>query len=280
VNAGPGAPSPAGASPPPAALALVPGLETGAPPLHVERLVGGFVNESWRVDTSRDRFVLRIDGPAAQRPGVERVRERTLHDIAARAGFAPRALLWDDAAGVQVREFLDGRVWGEHDLQDGEQLRRLGARLAQLHAQEPPANVARFDPGACAQQYLRQIEAGGASTAVAAAVAAAVRGAADDVAARGAQPAIVHGDLTHANLLDGGQLWLLDWEYAQVAAPVYDAACLLAYCPLARPHAAQLLEAAGLAGASADGSLDEAIRVYEGLTWLWHRARGTGVRAP
>jgi thiamine kinase-like enzyme len=268
-----------GATPPPAAVALVPDLESGAAPLHVERLVGGVVNESWRIDTARGRFVLRVDGPVAQRPGVERARERTLHDIVARAGFAPRALLWDDAAGVQVREFLDGRVWGEQDMQEAEQLRRLGARLAQLHALEPPATVAPFDPGACAQQYLRLIEADGASTAVAAAVAAAVRGAADVVASRGVRPAIVHGDLTHANLLDGRQLWLLDWEYAQVADPVYDAACVLAYCPLARPQAAPLLEAAGLAGTSAIGTLDEAIRVYEGLTWLWHRARGTGVRA-
>jgi thiamine kinase len=259
---------------------FVPGLESGAPPLHVERLVGGIVNESWRIDTSRGRFVLRVDGPVAQRPGAERMRERTLHDIAARGGFAPRALLWDNAAGVQVREFLDGRVWSEHDLQDAQQLRRLGGRLAQLHALEPPATVAAFDPGACAQQYLQLIEASGASTGVAAAVGAAVRGAADVVAAHGARPAIVHGDLTYTNLLDGGQLWLLDWEYAQVADPVYDAACVLAYCARARPQAAQLLEASGLGEANVDGRLREAIRVYEGLTWLWHRARGTGVRAP
>ena len=261
-------------------MVLVPGLESGASPLRVERLEGGLVNESWRIDTSRGRFVLRVDGPAAKRPGVERARERTLHDIVARAAFAPRVLRWDDAAGVQVREFLDGRVLSEHDMQRPEQLRRLGGRLAQLHALEPPADVAPFDPGACAQQYLRLIEASGTSTAVAAAVAAAVRGAAEVVAARGVRPAIIHGDLTHANLLDAGQLWLLDWEYAQCADPIYDAACVLAYCPAARPQAAHLLEAAGLTGASADGSLDEAIRVYEGLTWLWHRARGTGVRAP
>ena len=269
----------AGVSPPPAALALVPGLESGASPLFVERLEGGLVNESWRIDTSRGRFVLRVDGPVAQRPGVERARERALHDIVASAAFAPRVLLRDDAAGVQVREYLDGRVWGEHDLQVPAQLRRLGERLAPLHELEPPAGIAPFDPGACAQHYLRLIEAGGASPAVAAAIAAAVRGAAEVVAARGARPVIIHGDLTHANLLDGGQLWLLDWEYAQCADPVYDAACVLAYCAAARPQAAQLLEAAGLAGASADGRLGEAIRVYEGLTWLWHRARSTGVRA-
>ena len=93
-------------------------------------------------------------------------------------------LLWDDAAGMQVREFLDGRVWSEHDLQEAAQLHRLGERLAQLHALEPPAAVAPFDPGACAQQYLRLIEASGRIDGRSpSAVRAAVRGAADVVAA-------------------------------------------------------------------------------------------------
>ncbi len=269
--------------PSPAALALVPGLESGAAPLRTERLEGGVVNESWRIDTLLGRFVLRIDGPASQRPGVDRRRERTLHEIAASADIAPRALIWDETAGVQVREFIDGRVWSERDLENPAQLQRLGERLARLHGLQAPQAVAPFDPGACALQYLRSIESSGASTAHASAVAAEVRGAAKIVAARGVRAAIVHGDLSHANLIDAGpdgeRLMLLDWEYAQVADPVYDVACALAYCEPARLHAELLLQAAGLDADNADRVLGEAIRVYEGLTWLWHRARGTGVRA-
>ncbi|MGH8252782.1 MAG: phosphotransferase [Steroidobacteraceae bacterium] len=266
-----------------AALVRVPGLESGAAPLRTERLEGGIVNESWRIDTPLGRFVLRIDRPASQRPGVDRPRERSLHEVAARAGIAPRVLVWDDAAGVQVREFVDGRVWSEHDMTDPAQLRRLGERLAQLHALDAPAGVAPFDPGACALQYLHAIEATGASLALASAVVAVVRDAAGIVAARGARPAIVHGDLAYANLIDGapggGMLWLLDWEYAQVTDPIYDVACVLAYCERARSHGALLQRVAGLAGDGGDRALGEAVRVYEGLSWLWHRARGTGVRA-
>lgn len=269
--------------PPPAALASVPGLERGAAPLRAERLEGGVVNESWRIDTPNGRFVLRIDGPASHRPGVDRRRERTLHEIAASAGIAPRALVWDETAGVQVREFIDGRVWSERDLENPAQLQRLGERLAKLHALDAPRAIALFDPEACALQYLRSIEATGAATALASGVVAAVRGAAEIVAARGARAAIIHGDLAHGNLIDAGsdgaRLMLLDWEYAQVADPVYDVACALAYCEPARSHSELLLQAAGLAAGHADRRLSEAVRVYEGLTWLWHRARGTGVRA-
>jgi thiamine kinase-like enzyme len=149
-----------------------------------------------------------------------------------------------------------------------------------LHALEAPGTVAPFDPDGCALQYLRSIEATGASIELATAVRAAVRGASEFVAARRARAVIVHGDLACANLVDAGPdgepLMLLDWEYAQVADPVYDVACVLAYCAPARPHAALLLQAAGLAGDDADRALDEAIRVYEGLTWLWLRARHQG----
>ncbi len=273
--------------PPAAALALVPGLESGAAPIRLERLVGGSVNDSWRVDTSQGRFVLRVDGPVGQRPGVERARERRIHELAARAGLAPPALLWAHAVGAQVREFLEGRVWQEHDMLQPDQLQRLGARLAQLHAIEPPGEVAPFDPGAYAQQYLQLIDtavtvaaderARASAIAIANGAAAAVRAAAARVAGHGVRPAIIHGDLTHANVLDGRQLWLLDWEYAQRADPVYDVACVLAYCPAAKPQAPQLLAAAGLAGEGPRGRLADAILVYEGLTRLWHLARGTGV---
>ena len=260
-----------------AALALVPGLESGAAPLRLERLSGGSVNDSWRVDTAQGRFVLRIDGPAAQRPGVERARERRIHELAARAGLAPPALVWADAVGAQVREFLPGRVWQEHDMQQPEQLQRLGARVAQLHAIEPPRDVRPFDPHACALQYLQLIDAAAAAAVDAAAAVGAVRTAALRVAAHGVPASIIHGDLTHANVLDGQQLWLLDWEYAQCADPVYDVACLLAYCPAARPQAPQLLAAAGLPGEGPRRRLADAILVYEGLTRLWHLARSTGV---
>ena len=265
--------------PGPAALALVPGLEAGTPPLRLERLAGGTVNDCWRVDTLRGRFVLRVDGPAWRRPGVDRDREQRLHDAAAGAGLAPRVLLRAAAVGAQVSEYLEGSVWHAADLSRPESLARLGERLAQTHALEVPAGAARFDPDACARQYLGLMDLGVAAATGAAAVVAALRAAAERVADGSRGAGIIHGDLMHSNLLDGDALWFLDWEYAQRADPLYDAACVLAYYPAARPHARRLLAAAGLAGAGVDARLGAAIEVYQGLTWLWHRARGVAVGA-
>ena len=112
----------------------------------------------------------------------------------------------------------------------------------------------------------------------AAAVVDRVGEAAATVASTSARTCIIHGDLAPGNLREGARLWLLDWEYAQRARPGYDVACVLAYYPMARPHQARLLAAAGLE-AHVD-ALGAAIYVYEALTWLWRLARGEPARPP
>jgi len=266
------APDPA--MPAAAALALVPGLEEGASPARLERLTGGTVNLSWRVDTAQGQFVLRVDGAAWRRPGVDRVRERRLHDAAAVAGLAPRVLRREAALGAQVSEFLDGRIWSAADFTRAESLACLGERLATLHELPAPLGVTRFDPGVCARQYLQTLASGHGNLPHARALADAVGTAAQRVAADSRAEGIVHGDLVAANLIEDRIVWLLDWEYAQLADPIYDVACLLAYYPAARSHAGLLLSAAGLRNTGDTARLGAAIGVYEGLTALWWLARG------
>src|SRR3954463_11553891 len=114
------------------ALAWVPGLRAGVAPLRLESLRGGSVNDTWRVDTPQGRFVLRIDGPAWRRPGVDRDREQLLHQAAAGAGLAPRLLVQAEGQGVRVCEFLEGRGWSAADYSEPRQISRLGERLAEL----------------------------------------------------------------------------------------------------------------------------------------------------
>jgi aminoglycoside phosphotransferase (APT) family kinase protein len=257
------------------ALAWVPGLRDGAAPQRIERLLGGSVNESWRVDTAEGCFVLRIDGPEWRRPGVDRAREQLLHEAAGGAGLAPRLLLRADTDGLQVCEYLEGCSWSELDFLQPPQLRRLGERLAQLHALDVPAGILPFDPVGCARQYLKAMSDRAAAAPRTVELVGQIDAAARRVADGTVELSIVHGDLAHANVLDGTRLWLLDWEYAQRADPLYDVACALAYYPQAQPQAAELLAAAGLIGAGIAARLEPAIRVYDGLSRLWHWARAS-----
>jgi thiamine kinase-like enzyme len=267
-------PPAAALSPPAGALACVPGLEAGAPPLRCERLPGGTVNDSWRVASPAGEFVLRLDGAAWRRPGVDRARESALHGLAAAAGLAPRIVAQERSLGVLVCEYAEGRDFTPADMGDAAQLRRLAGRLAQLHALPAPRAL-RFDPLALFAEYLR------AGTSADRAAGERQRAALerDSALLVGGQAAcIVHGDLVHGNVRAGASLWLLDWEYAQVADPAWDVGCLLAYYPQSALHLPLLLAASGLA----DGALrvQAAARLHAALGWAWHRARGEAAAPP
>ena len=144
-------------APPPWALARVPGLGDGEAPLLLAPLGGGSVNEVFRVDSRLGRFVVRLNGPAWRRPGVDRGRELALHRAAAGAGIAPPIIAADPQAdGLLIMQYQDGRVWREQDFEDVEALWRLGERLGLLHALAAPA-IEPFDPWSVAQGYLGQI---------------------------------------------------------------------------------------------------------------------------
>ena len=101
------------AQPTAAALLRVPGLEAGEAPLNVLALEGGTVNQLWRVESRLGHFVLRIDGPQARRPGVDRRREFVLHAKAAAAALAPPIVAGD---ADQAREYTDRALAAAEDI--------------------------------------------------------------------------------------------------------------------------------------------------------------------
>jgi thiamine kinase len=263
-------------APPPWALAHVPGLEQGQIPLRVEPLAGGSVNEVFRVDSAVGLFVLRLDGPAWRRPGVDRQRELSLQRAAAAAGITP-SLIYADASreGLLISVYESGRLWSGADYEDVRSLRRLGERLYVLHRLPAPA-LALFDPWQVAQEYVRVIQGAPAPPP-----AQSLRESLDRLQRECARlnetalgACIVHGDLTQANLLEGSRLWLLDWEYAQLSDPFMDLARVLAYYPGAQRHSGELAAAAGLDSARLSELLAPRLYVHRSLGWLWHLARG------
>jgi Ser/Thr protein kinase RdoA (MazF antagonist) len=242
------------------------------------QLPDGTVNDVYRVDTSAGSFVLRVDGAAWRRPGVDRGREALLHAAAAAAGLAPPIVCMRPECGVLVTEFLPGAMWSPQSFASANRLRQLGERLGSLHALAAPP-VAPFDPLGLATTYMaaatgRARPAWFATRVACEHVLGALAAAVQQVAAAARRPAIVHGDLMHTNLLQGECLWLLDFEYAQVSDPLYDVGCVLAYYPAARAHAAALLAAACPGERVTPGDIEAAAYVHRALAWLWHLARG------
>jgi len=265
-------------APPDWALARVPGLGEGAAALRIERLGGGTVNDVYRVDSAAGRFVLRIDGAAWRRPGVDRRRELVLHRAAAAGGIAPPVVDADPAAhGLLITEYLDGRLWEPADYGDVDALRRLGERLYALHRLPAPM-IEAFDPWQVALAYVRQI--GALPDGALEGPLRRLQGICAGLPRNHAAMSVVHGDLWQGNLLQGSRLWLLDWEYAQLSAPLMDLACVLAYYPAAGRHRAELAAAAGFDTRALQRDLAERVYLYRALAWLWHLARGEAAEPP
>lgn len=265
----------------PELLCQVPGCEQGEPPYSQELIGGGRVNRSYLVRTRRGRFVVRLNDNSASDPGLDRDRELALHGAAASAGLAPPVIYAAPDRSSLVTEFVDGRVWTPHYFSRMRDLRSLGQRLRALHAIVPPP-LPRYDPMDTARRYARSVlehddaDSGRIGMLLDNGAAQLAR------SGWGRRPAsIVHGDLHHGNVLTADRVYFIDWEYAQVADPMHDLACILAYYPRAVAHGGLLLESAGLDECGATPAmLADLTEVFVLVNYLWYRARRVGRTVP
>jgi aminoglycoside phosphotransferase (APT) family kinase protein len=257
-------------------LAHVPGYESGGETATGSRLVGGTVNTSYLVETNAGRFVVRMHEAGGRSLGVDHAREAQLQLAAAGAGVAPTVVYADPQHRFLIMEHIPGPTWSRADFADAARLRVLGATLRTLHAIAPPI-VAVFDLRALMQAHRQRIVA--VATAEAASIDSLLRRADlafDAVRSSEREAALIHGDLHHSNLIGSERLRLLDWEYGAVTDPLFDLGCVLAYYPQAEPHAAALLEAAGLHTRASLAMLRHAAWLYVLVSYLWHRVKRLG----
>jgi aminoglycoside phosphotransferase (APT) family kinase protein len=257
---------------PASVLRHIPGCAGGEAPMRVQMLQGGrHANRNLLIDTRAGRFVLRQRIRLGPRPGADPMREVACHRAAAAAGVAPVVLAAAPDGSWILMDYVEGGMWTPPRLQAAEGLRTLGARLQRLHAATPPG-LAPFDPVAIAKGLAQAVlERDPAAAAELDVLIARTRQVAFDCAAVAVTPVTTHGDLNAGNLI-GPAPMLVDWEYAQLADPVYDLACLCVYYPDLRLRSEELLAAAGIADADAAVRLQLHAHLFDGLNRLWERA--------
>jgi aminoglycoside phosphotransferase (APT) family kinase protein len=259
---------------PASVLRRIPGCAGGEAPRRIELLHGGRkVNRNLRIDTSAGRFVLRQRIWEGPRPGADSLREVACHRTAAAAGVAPAVLDAAPDGSWILMDYVEGGMWNPSRLQAPEGLRTLCACLQRLHATTPSPGVAAFDPISIAtgqaQAILKRDPAAAAQVNT---FVARTQRLAADCAAFAAAPVTTHGDLTASNVIGPGPM-LVDWEYAQVADPVYDLACLSIYYPGLRRRGGELLDAAGITDANATVRLLSHVELFDSLNRLWEQAQ-------
>lgn len=246
-----------------AAIARIPGIEPAK--ARYRPLGGGRSNRSWLVETEDRKLVLRLDGPQARALGLDRHTELAILERASDQGISPEVVYADAAAGILVYEYLPGRCWTRADLESDANLEALAALFRRVHAL--PRSSVRFDAAGAAARYAELIRGDAALSRV------ALR-CREIVESIPAPTGIVccHNDVVAANVVATPALRLLDWEYACDNEPLFDLASVIGYHDLAPGKKGTLLRA--YAGDLAlREQLEEQLRLFDALQWLWLAVR-------
>lgn len=268
---------------PPELLVQVPGCQAGGLPRSVRKLTGGRgVNAVWQVQTDAGCFVLRCRHEPIDRPGSFSRFELASHRLAAAAGLAPGIVRAAPDGRWLVMEHVDAPAWSREQLLSDAGVDVVGEVLCRLHALECPATLPKIDMRGIAHGYLERSRLSDpANVAAVATECAAIEREACELEGLAGRFALNHGDLMAANLLGPGpgrSPKLVDWEYAQLADPTWDVACLLAYYPELEQRQDRLLGAAGLLTAGDRQILLLQRRLFRRFNRLWqHAAAGNWI---
>ena len=194
------------------------------------RLADGPTSDSYLVERDAERWVLRIDKPAAAAMGMDRGAEA--HVLGHVAGLGPELRYVDVDAGVQLTRYIEGRAWTAVDLESSYNVCRLAELLRRLHAIDVAARPLSLHEKVAGY-------AASAGTCAAREDAAAISDMLDRLDTGAIR--LCHNDLVAGNIVDGDWLRLIDWEYAALGDPFFDLAIVVRHHDLSNASVRMLL---------------------------------------
>jgi len=191
----------------------------------VGRLDSGRSNQSFLLDSSGTRIVLRLNNTTALLPGANRLAEAEILQAASARGIAPPLLYVDAQAGFLVSTFIADHLPLQAQTEDTvlDQVFDLIARCHCLEVDVPVLDYAQH-----IERYWKIINSSGTTPGN---TLASQRGPMlellESLLNKDAQKGLCHHDPVPANFVGtADRLYLIDWEYAAEGLVVMDYAAL------------------------------------------------------
>ena len=217
----------------------------------------GVINRSYYVEDAGQGYVVRFGRDYPQHH-VIRSREVMVANAAYAAGFSTEIVY--SGPGVTVGRYIQGRTLTAETVQAN--IERIVPRLRAFHAEMPrhvSGGAFMFWPFHTIRDYARLLKADRLDR----------NGEADRWLALANEMEAVqvplpfvlsHNDLVFTNILDDGQIWFIDFEYAGFSIPLFDLTGLAGHAGFDDEQHVRLLTA--YFGKEPDASLQ---RAYDGL---------------
>jgi len=210
--------------------------------VHIEPLSGGMTNLNFKITDGDECFVVRLgeDDPVHL---ISRSNEIASCEAAFAIGVSPELVYHEP--GILVVRFVEGKVFGEADVREDDNLQRIVTLLKRFHHEVPT----RFDQVPVmfwVFQVLRHYHnmlAQGESDHTARLPELAQIGRELEVAVGPVEIVFGHNDLLAANFIDDGeQIWLIDFDYAGFNSPLFDLSNLASNSELSPEQEQAMLE--------------------------------------
>ncbi|HUZ36294.1 MAG TPA: phosphotransferase [Streptosporangiaceae bacterium] len=182
-------------------------------PRTIEELPGGLTNRNYKVSTPEGSYVARV-WSRGDYLAINRDHEHLNSAAAAQAGVGAPVIAYHPQDSLLVLGYIDGRTFGNDDVQDPANIPRIARACRQLHA--GPRFAGDFDMFAIQARYSAvTAEQGFTVPAGYDALAPRAQAARRALAVRAEPTVPCNNDLLAANFIDDGTaIWLIDYEYS------------------------------------------------------------------
>jgi len=188
----------------------------------VTALSGGLLRRTYRVVSEAGDWVVRRRVDGRDRHRLELSEERELLETLSTAGLTVPIVQLDSDDVLVTKYLADAATWTAIDAQEPMNIARLSRRLRELHQIEH--DLPSYSAVSVAKEYGRTVESAQSLTPEQrdwTQEFLELARAYDEVSV---PTVICHQDLVAENILDDGQLWIIDFEYAVRAEPILDLA--------------------------------------------------------
>ena len=264
-------------------------LGVDAAELQVRPLPGGISNRGCLLTCGSDQWAVRLPLATGNGSGSGTGSGKTLDletegrvlALAAEARLAPEMLVCDAETGALVTRYLQGATsLNAEQVRQHANIDRIAATLRRLHSLSAPTGLRAFRPRELARIYIDAARAAsGASRELAderRRWSLQFERLARDYEAAFEPTALCHNDLVGANILDDGQLWLVDFEYAVRADPVLDLAGLAGLNGFGPAQTHRLMDAYYRQGSApvSIAQLNQVVRLVRLMAFFWALVHG------